>query len=150
MAINSNIEQCEATSWPSACATRIVPFLVATVVSFSAILIGDSQSAFGSCGHYVYTQLEWKNHQAGLSLHKAILDSTLPSPKPCDGPGCRRQDVPTANVLPSQNNSVRNELVAIVDSLKNVNVRETELEFFEYSQSSSQGFLAQLFRPPRV
>lgn len=138
--------------------------IAVVVLIFSGAVLG-SGSAFGSCGHYVLTRIQWNTHQNHQKLHLELLNTQLGSfspeiafgwtgvllPKsPCHGPGCHQQKLPTPNIV----------LVPIVTDLPEYNgivhvedareVLPSVLEFYVAQQVNTQGISQRMFRPPRV
>jgi hypothetical protein len=126
--------------------TELLVFVCFVGAGFSVA----TESAFGSCGHYVFTQLEWNSRQADLAAHSLLLNAGLPGPKPCHGPGCRQNNLPLTTVVPAPVTPERLEQLAVTWCSEPVTVVTFEREFPVAQPLNLQGVSQRMFRPPRV
>ncbi|MDP1563954.1 MAG: hypothetical protein Q8M16_21440 [Pirellulaceae bacterium] len=146
------------------CSSMAMVRLAVVTLFFGTAFLG-SGSVFGSCGHYVFTRIQWNTHQNHQTLHVELLNTQLSSfspeiafgwtgvslPKsPCHGPGCRQQELPTPIIVLVPIVTDQPDYSGRSDVEDSLEVPPSVLEFYVAQQVSRQGVSQRMFRPPRV
>jgi hypothetical protein len=130
--------------------TSVATGIVAFVGFFILGLSVANDSVHGSCGHYVFTQLEWQRHQADQAALNSLLNGSMPTPRPCHGPGCRQNQLPTTTVIPAPVKSDPLEQYAVPVAANQIELTDCDREFPAVQTVSLTELSTRTFRPPRV